>query len=243
MKKYGAVLVLLSCFLVYGCGGIIDYYFLKPKPYTALELLEAGKDALENKDYDRAIEYFQKMKDKYPFSPYTTEAELLLGDSYFYVKKYEEAEETYKDFESLHPGHKRIDYVIFQIGRCNYFQEKSIDLPQQCIKEAISYFTKLVEAFPDSKYVSEAKKYLKKCRYLLAKHEIYVANFYFRTKKYKGAWKRFEFIQNHFSEFKDIVSYAKEMMRISYIKYQMKESKEKRESEMGSWWARFKRWL
>lgn len=76
----------------------------------------------------------------------------------FMQKKYEEAETTYKEFESLHPGHKNIDYVIFQIGLSNYMQKPSIDLPQLCIQEAISYFTRLIEAYPRSKYIPRAKK-------------------------------------------------------------------------------------
>ncbi len=86
MKIRLTVVSIFFCLVFSGCG-IIDYYFLKPKPKTPLELLEAGQDALNEKDYDNAIEYFQKMKDKYPFSPYTVRAELLLGDSYFYAKK------------------------------------------------------------------------------------------------------------------------------------------------------------
>jgi len=233
---------LFFCILCSSCG-VIDYYFLKPKPQTPLELLEAGEDALSEKNFDRAIEYFQKIKDKYPFSPYTVTAELLLADSYFYAKKYEEAETAYKEFESLHPGHKNIDYVIFQIGICNFYQKPSIDHPQVCIYEAISYFTKLIEAYPNSKYVPKAKKFLKKCRYILAKHEIYVANFYFRTKRYKGAWKRFLYIQQNFSEFKDIVEYAKYMAKIAYIKSDLKSSEEKREKEYGGLWTKIKTWL
>ena len=242
MRIRFVIFSIFFCMLFSGCG-VIDYYFLKPKPQTPLELLEAGQDALNEKNFDRAIEYFQKLKDKYPFSPYTVRAELLLADSYFYAKKYEEAETAYKEFESLHPGHKNIDYVIFQIGMCNFYQKPSIDLPQLCIHEAISYFTKLIEAYPRSKYVPKAKKLLRRCRYILAKHEIYVANFYFRTKRYKGAWKRYLYIQQNFPEFKDIVEYSKYMARIAYIKYDLKSSEEKREKEYGGLWTKIKRWL
>ncbi|GAB6162788.1 outer membrane protein assembly factor BamD [Desulfothermus naphthae] len=246
MMNYLRIRFLISVIFIFllfsGCG-IIDYYFLKPKPQTPLELLEAGEEALSEKNYDRAIEYFEKMKDKYPFSPYTVRAELLLGDSYFYAKKYEEAETAYKEFESLHPGHKNIDYVIFQIGMSNFYQKPSIDLPQLCIHEAISYFTRLIEAYPKSQYVQKAKEMVKKCRYILAKHEIYVANFYFRTKRYKGAWKRYLYIQQNFPEFKDILEYSKYMAKIAHIKYELKLSEEKREKKYGGFWTKIKRWL
>lgn len=70
---------------VSGCG-IIDYYFL-PKPEdTAQELYEAGVEAMKDKSYDDAAEYFGKLKDRYPFSPFTVKAEVSLGDAYFLEK-------------------------------------------------------------------------------------------------------------------------------------------------------------
>lgn len=242
IRKLITILLCITFIFLSGCG-VIDYYFLKPHPETPLELLEAGRDALTNKDYDKAIEYFEKIKDKYPFSPYTVDAELLLADSYFFSKKYYEAETAYKEFESLHPGHKKIDYVIFQIGKSNFYQEAGIDLPQDPIEEAISYFTMLIQAYPDSKFVQDAKDYIKKCRHLLAQHEVYVGNFYFRTKRYKGAWKRFQYIQQNYKDFPDIVNYAKYMAKVSYIKYLIQTAKNKQEEAYGGIFTRLKKWL
>ncbi|MFW5899880.1 MAG: outer membrane protein assembly factor BamD, partial [Desulfovermiculus sp.] len=111
-----------------GCG-VIDAVFLKPPQDTALELLQAGNSAMGQEDYKQAISYYTKLKDRYPFSPYTAQAELRLADAYFLDKRYAAAENAYKEFESLHPGHEDIAYVLFRIGLSNYKQFKSIDLP------------------------------------------------------------------------------------------------------------------
>ncbi len=240
MKR--CLIVVLLCVSLSGCG-VIDYLFLKPHPQTPLELLEAGKDALEAKDYKRAAEYFEKLKDKYPFSPYTVEGELLLGDSLFYAEKYSEAVEAYKEFESLHPGDKRIPYVLFRIGVADYLQKRTVDLPQDRVKEAIEYFTRLIQGYPNSPYLNRARQYIKKCRFLLAQHQVYVANFYWRTRRYFAAWMRYRFIIRHFPDFPSIVNYARGMEKLAFICYEMKVSERKREEIRGGLWRKFLDWL
>ncbi len=235
-------IVILLCLCMSGCG-MIDYLFLKPHPQTPLELLEAGKDAFEAKEYNKAAKYFEKLKDKYPFSPYTVEGELLLGDSLFYAKKYADAVDTYKEFESLHPGHKKVPYVLFQIGVADYLQKRTVDLPQDKIEEAIQYFTRLIEGYPNSPYLNKAREYIRKCRFLLAQHQVYVANFYWRTHRYFAAWMRYRYIVKHFPDFPSIVCYAKGMEKFAFIRYEMKVAERKREEIKGGLWRKFLDWL
>ena len=85
-----------------GCG-IIDMFYLPPAEDTAQEIFEAANEAMSEKNYVRAVELYNKLRDQYPFSPYTVDAELSLGDAYFLDEEYDLSAETYKDFESLHP--------------------------------------------------------------------------------------------------------------------------------------------
>ena len=71
---------------------------------------------MSEKNYVRAVELYNKLRDTYPFSPYTVDAELSLADAYYLDEDYEQAAETYKDFESLHPRHEAIQYVLYQTG-------------------------------------------------------------------------------------------------------------------------------
>ena len=99
-------LVLAACLLLLSGCGIIDYFFLPPPEDTAQELYEGANDAMQEKNYSQAAQYYTKLKDNFPFSPYTVEAELSLGDAFFLDGKYPEAAEAYKEFESLHPRHE-----------------------------------------------------------------------------------------------------------------------------------------
>ncbi len=76
-----------------GCG-IIDYIYLPPPEDTAQELFEAGNDAMREKNYSAAIGYYTKLKDNFQFSPYALEAELSLGDAYFWDEDWLESYEN-----------------------------------------------------------------------------------------------------------------------------------------------------
>ncbi len=227
-------LLLAMLFMLSGCG-LIDYFYLPPPEDTAQELFEAGNDAMREKDYASAIEYFTGLKDKYPFSPYTIEAELSLGDAYFLDEEYLLAVDTFKEFETLHPRHEAIPYVLFQIGNANLLSFVSIDRPQTNIAEAYNYFMRLQDSYPGTEYAVKAQSYLHTCRKYMAEHEIYVADFYWRTEHYMSAYKRYTSVVETYGDIEEYQEYAKERARLSYLKSQQDLSKQELERREGSW--------
>lgn len=149
----------VSLFAVSGCG-IIDMIYLPPAEDTAQEIFEAANDAMSEKNYVRAVELYNKLRDTYPFSPYTIDAELSLGDAYFLDEEYELAAETYKDFESLHPRHEAIPYVLYQTGMSLMKQFRSIDRATTELQEAYDYFNRLSQMYPDSPYAKGAEEHM-----------------------------------------------------------------------------------
>ncbi len=236
MVKRSSQLVVLSLLLMFcsGCG-VIDYFFLSPPEDTAQELAELGNEAMQEKEYGKAIEYFQKLRDRYPFSPFTTAGELSLGDAYFLDEQYRAASETYKEFESLHPRHEAIPYVLLQIGISSYNQFESIDLPQDNISEALEYFKRVKAEYPGTKFSAKADTSILKCKRYIAEHEIFVADFYWRSERYESAWLRYDYVVEHFPDLPDIVQYAQSRAKQSYVKYQETRSTLVREKEQGSW--------
>ena len=134
-KLLRSILLAMSMLMVSGCG-IIDMIYLPPAEDTAQEIFEAANDAMSEKNYVRAVELYNKLRDSYPFSPYTIDAELSLGDAYFLDEEYELATESYKDFESLHPRHEAIPYVLYQTGMSLMKQFRSVDRATTELQEA-----------------------------------------------------------------------------------------------------------
>jgi outer membrane protein assembly factor BamD len=217
-----------------GCG-LIDYFFLPPPEDTAQELFEAGQDAMHDKNYDDAVEYFTKLKDRYPFSPFTPRAELALGDAYFLDEEYMLAVDAYKEFEALHPAAEETPYVLYQIGVCNYRQFESVDLPMNMVVDALEHFYRVEESYPGSKYAEAAKDYIVRCRKLLAEHELFIADFYWRTERYGSAWKRYQYVVDNFQDLPKITKYARKRAEYSYYEFQKTVSAEERARIYGSW--------
>ncbi|WP_272699977.1 outer membrane protein assembly factor BamD [Desulfovibrio sp. Fe33] len=233
------VVVLLS---LAGCIWI-DSYFLPPPEDTAQELYEAGMAAMDEKDYGDAQEYFSKLKDRFPFSPYSLKGELSLGDAYFLDEEYMLALDAYKEFEALHPSNENIPYVLYQIANANVSMFKTIDRRQENIKEALEYLYRLVETYPESKYADAAKTMILKSRRILAEHEIFVADFFWRTEQFGPAWHRYQYVVENFSDIPDLRDYAVKRAEYSYFEYQKTLSEEERARIQGSWKRWLKQWL
>ena len=241
MKYFRLCLISLCLVMSSGCG-ILDYFFLPPPEDTAQELFENANDAMREKDYVTAASYFQRIKDSFPFSPYTLEAELALGDAYYLDEDYPLAADAYKEFEMLHPGHEAIPYVLYQIGMSDMKSFISIDRPTTMIQEAIEYFTRLIDSHGSSQYAATAPAEIAKCRALLAEHELYVGDVFWNGGRYGAAWRRYSYILDEYKDVPEVYKHAEEKALSAYYRYREEQSKETREKIEGTWKNWF-RWL
>jgi outer membrane protein assembly factor BamD len=76
----------------------------------------------------------------------------------------------------------------------------TLDRDQTETEKAIGQFRYLIENFPQSTHITEARTRMQECQKQLADHEFYVGNFYFRTKRYKAALGRFQIILQKYPE-------------------------------------------
>lgn len=242
LLNFSLTLFLFASLAFLPACGIIDMVYLPPAEDTAQEIFEAANDAMSEKNYVRAVELYNKLKDAYPFSPYTIDAELALADAYFLDEEYVQAAEGYKDFESLHPRHEAIPYVLYQAGMSLKNQFKSIDRATTELQEAYNYFDRLEKTFPDSPYASGAESHKQTCRKLMAEHELYIADVFWHMKKYGPAWRRYDFIVENYSDVPEVANHAKEKSLAAYHNYQADESEQTRQNRQGSWKNWFK-WL
>jgi len=190
--------LLLTAFLlisICGCGWFSDLFRTKePARVTPESLYQRGVELYRKGSYDKSIEVFQRLKEEYPLSKFAIMAELGIADSYFSDDKFVEAEASYSEFINLHPTNPNLPYVIYQLGMCHFHQMMSIDRDQTETKKAKKEFERLIAQYPSSQFSFMAEKMLRECNQRLGEHEFYVGRFYFKSKKYRAALKRFEAI-------------------------------------------------
>ncbi len=233
-RPFYIIAVLLLSLQIAGCG-IIDYFYLPPAEDTAQDLFDAGNDAMRDKDYAAALKYYSQLKDNYPFSPYALEAELSLADCHYLDEEWLQAAEAYKEFEAMHPRHEAIPYVLYNIGMADLNSYPSIDRPTGALEESYSYFARLRESFPGSEYAEKAADPMAQCRRLMAEHELYVGDFFFRTERYGAALLRYNEIIDKFSDVEEIHAHAVEKAKAAFIMRGQAEAEANRRAREGSW--------
>jgi outer membrane protein assembly factor BamD len=232
-KRRQALLLILIVLMLMttGCGWLKNLFVKKEMGRTTPDAIYAqGYQDYQDKRYDKAADAFQRLKELYPLSPLAILAEMGIADAHFSNKSYAEAEVAYTDFYNLHPTNENIPYVFYQIAMCHYNQMPTVDRDQSEALRARKDFERLIARFPNSKFAFLAEKRLRECRQLLAEHEFYVGEFYFRAKKYRAALKRFEGLARDYSglglDYK-LNWYLTETKKLAALQ----ESEEKKEKE------------
>lgn len=190
-------ILVLALTTMSGCAKIKDTLSLKEEAEVGLpaeQLIIKGMEEYDVGKYFLAVEYFNEILDRYPFSPQAPLAELKAADSNYYMERYAEALVLYREFEERHPTNEAISYVMYQKAMCSYQTIDRIDRDITGAIESIQSFQELLRAFPQSPYSSEARARIKAANEFLVNHEFNVVEFYLRTKKYSQAEIRLKYI-------------------------------------------------
>jgi outer membrane protein assembly factor BamD len=172
--------------------------------WSANQLYSEAKEQLLEKNYEKAIEYFEILQARYPFGRYAQQAELEIAYAYY---KYEEPDlgiAAADRFIKLYPRHPNVDYAWYLKGLINYNRGKSIIeryLPQEpaerdttTMRAAYDDFSQLIKLYPNSVYAIDAAQRIVHLRNNMAEYEIHVADYYMRRKAFVAAANRGEYV-------------------------------------------------
>ncbi|MCM2280299.1 MAG: outer membrane protein assembly factor BamD [Bdellovibrionaceae bacterium] len=184
-----ATLTLISSLAV-GCSSIdkID----TSTPEGAYQLAEEYE---KDERYDEAVQRFQEVRTKFPYSKLATAAELKIADVHYKREAFIEAQGAYQLFKDFHPKHAQIDYVTFRLAM-SYFNQlpDTIDRDLSVADKAILYFDEVMTSYPTSAHAGEARDRKAAALKMLAEKELYVADFYMKRRTFESALKRYEYL-------------------------------------------------
>jgi outer membrane protein assembly factor BamD len=169
---------------------------------------EAGQKAAGKKDWESARQYFKRIVDAFPQSQYQPEARLALADSYFDeggTGNYVLAVSSYREFLTLYPSHPRSDYAQLRAGESYFKQRNSADRDQTATGQALDEYQRLLDVYPESSFVEQARARIHDCRQTLARAEFAVGSFYQRTRQsWRAAIARYEGILSDYPDFERV---------------------------------------
>jgi outer membrane protein assembly factor BamD len=184
---------------------ILVAFVLLPAASCSLRQKPSGEDYyaqaqlnFATKEYKAAIENYQQVIDKYPFSPYAEDAEMKIGLAYYQQKDYAEAIGALDDFERMHPTSKNLELVSYYIGLSYYDQIGREDEDQGKTVAALKRFQELEQRFPEGDFAELAHDKVLVCREMLARNQMIVGSYYYKRANFRAAESRFaELLQKY----------------------------------------------
>ena len=160
------------------------------KPPTGEDYYQQAQLNFANKEYHAAIENYQFVVDKYPFSPYAEESEMKIGLAYYRDKDYAQAIAALDDFQRMHPTSKNLQLVSYYIAMSYFDQVGREDQDQTKTELALARFKAIEQRFPESEFAELAKEKSEVCREVLARHQKVVGDYYFKRANFRAAESR-----------------------------------------------------
>ena len=92
---------------------------------------------LEQKKYENATQYLEKIVAKYPEHHDAGKHKLTLADTYFKMGKYLSAERLYSNYNNNYPSDEKAEYAQYKAIRSQFYQTLKTDCDQTATEQTI----------------------------------------------------------------------------------------------------------
>ena len=206
--QFSLLIVLLTSLLLTGCSIFGGEREDRTVTMIETELYESAVLALDRGQFTSAISYLESLEARFPFGNYAEQAQLELIYAYYSASNHEAASSAAERFIRLHPEHANVDYAYYMMGLISFNRERTfigqflpVDATSRdpgSARESFTHFSQLLALFPNSQYAPDARKRMLYLRNLLARHEINVANYYFKRGAIVAATNRGRYVVENY---------------------------------------------
>ncbi len=155
------------------------------------DIYNQGLARLHKKDYQAAAKSFGDLEKQYPYSQWSRKGLIMTTFSQYEEGKYEDAIASANRYVSLYPSTPEAPYAVYLAGMSYYNQIPDVARDQERAEKALAYFNQIVEKYPQSEYVTDAKFKMQVARDQLAGKEMAVGRFYMQRRNWTAAINRF----------------------------------------------------
>ena len=155
-------------------------------------LYSQGMAHLQKGEYEKAVTDFNEVDENYPYSTWSTHAQLLAGYAQYKQQNYDDALSALNRFIALHPESQDVAYAYYLKALCYYEQIDDVQRDQTTTYEAIQTLTDVTTRFPESAYARDALIKLRLATNRLAGHDMVIGRFYEKQHLYAAAIGRYQ---------------------------------------------------
>lgn len=186
---------LFLCFLctLSGCGFGKFKRFDEGSVRKSESLMYASAvSAFEKKDYKTAKELFEKVADIGVFSATGEKAKAFFTDILYNERKFAAAAGSAEGYILSYPAGEKLDQMLSIKGNAYFQMLKGRTHVLEFADKAKDAFKVLINDFPASRYVPEARQNLQEIDEIMAEKVFSIGSFYFKEMNYHAAISRFD---------------------------------------------------
>src|SRR6195256_6664099 len=158
-------------------------------------LFDKAMDAMRHNRFDVARITLQTLINTYPDSEFIARAKLAVGDSWYAeggTASLAQAEQEYTDFKTFFPNMPEAAEAQLKVANIHYQQMEKADRDYTHAMRAEEEYRSLIQEYPDSKLLKEAKQRLREVQEVLAQREYNIGRFYYLRQAYPAAIARLQ---------------------------------------------------
>ncbi len=192
----------------------------KPPDFSSMsaeQIYNLGLDKLRQRHYQQSVAFFDVVQQNYPYSPWSSSAQLMEGYANYQDDNYSDAINELDHYIELHPVSADSAYAYYLKALCFYEQIADIQRDQRGTVQAMSALQDVVTRYPDTAYARDATLKIDLCRDHLAGKEMLIGRFYERQHLYEAAVNRYQRVVQDFQTTNHVAE-ALERLTECYLK-------------------------
>src|SRR5438045_96587 len=205
MRRLGIAALFL---ILSGCGHRVKEPIVKLPPSDILEpdrvLYEQAIKDLRKSRFNVARLTLNTLINTYPDSEFLPEAKYAMAESFYRegtTSNLNQAETEFKDFITFFPTSDRADDAQMMIAMAHIRQMEKPDRDSTQAILAETELKRMIESYPDSTLLDEAKEKLRAVQEVLAEGVTKIANQYYLRHSYRAAISRYHEVLERYPDY------------------------------------------
>lgn len=168
------------------------------------ELYNQALASVDAGNLGRAQKKLEQLDRQHPYSEYSRKALIMQTFISYRQQKYEETAQYGKRYVSLYPGDKDAAYAQYLVGMSYHRQIPDVTRDQSITARSYNAMNSLVERYPESEYVEDAKAKMRFARDQIAGKEMVTGRYYMERREFQAAINRFRYVVERFQDTRHI---------------------------------------